>query len=463
MSPASLGSEHVGSIVDGKFTLIRLLGRTGHSIVFLTELTGDPPRKATIKLIAADAANAAAQLAQWAETRTLSHPHLIHLLHAGRCTLNGTPCLYAVTEYADEVLSEILPDRALTPSETREMLRPVLDTLSYLHGKGLVHGALKPSNIFVVNDQLKLSIGAVCRAGQPLLHASSGVDASSSIYDAPELAEGKTSVTQDMWSLGVLLVEAMTQHPPVWNKEDSAEPVVPASLHMPFLPMAQECLRVDLARRCTLSQVYGYLDPSSGSKKVEKPPAAAPSRRRLGIVTGAVLLVVVGVLVFVGLAVHKMKSSQTAAPPPVVPEQTAPASPAPQPKPSPAVTLAGKVPAAAAAPSPVVPSSPAAAPVEPGAVTHREMPNVPQAALGTIQGHLHVAIRVQVDPDGNVSDATIDSPGPSHYFANLALQAAHKWKFQPAQAQSSAAARAWILQFEFAQTGVDVTPVAAPR
>jgi len=67
-----------------------------------------------------------------------------------RCALRGFG-------YADEVLSEILPERALTPAEAKEMLAPVIDTLSYLHAKGLVHGRLKPSNILAVDDRLKLS------------------------------------------------------------------------------------------------------------------------------------------------------------------------------------------------------------------------------------------------------------------------------------------------------------------
>ena len=69
--------------------------------------------------------------------------------------INGL--VYSVTEFAEEVLSEIIPERPLSPRETQEMLSPVLDALIYLHGKGFVHGHLKPSNIMVVGNQLKIS------------------------------------------------------------------------------------------------------------------------------------------------------------------------------------------------------------------------------------------------------------------------------------------------------------------
>ncbi len=69
-------------------------------------------------------------------------------------------------EYAEEDLSQILPERPLTPGEAREMLDPVLDALSYLHEKGFVHGHFKPSNIMVVDDQVKLSCDNLEVAGR---------------------------------------------------------------------------------------------------------------------------------------------------------------------------------------------------------------------------------------------------------------------------------------------------------
>ena len=71
--------------------------------------------------------------------------------------LTGEDLLYVVTEYADETLSQILPERPLSPREAREMLGPVLGALSYLHNRCLTHGHLRPTNIMVIDDQVKLS------------------------------------------------------------------------------------------------------------------------------------------------------------------------------------------------------------------------------------------------------------------------------------------------------------------
>jgi TonB family protein len=82
-------------------------------------------------------------------------------------------------------------------------------------------------------------------------------------------------------------------------------------------------------------------------------------------------------------------------------------------------------------------------------VVHRVLPDVPQSARDTIRGTIRVGIKVSVDPLGSVTHATIDSPGPSRYFANLALRAAPQWKFAPTREGSSD----WSLRFEFSARG----------
>jgi protein TonB len=86
------------------------------------------------------------------------------------------------------------------------------------------------------------------------------------------------------------------------------------------------------------------------------------------------------------------------------------------------------------------------------------LPDVPEKAIRTIQGTVKVGIRVNVEPSGSVGDASIDSQGPSRYFANLALEAARNWKFTPAQTNGQSVASVWVLHFEFRKSGVDVTP-----
>jgi TonB family protein len=93
-----------------------------------------------------------------------------------------------------------------------------------------------------------------------------------------------------------------------------------------------------------------------------------------------------------------------------------------------------------------------------GEVASQATPNVPQPILDTVQGHVRVRIRVQVDSQGKVADAAIDDQGPSRYFAAKALATARDWKFTPAQMNGHAAASTWILHFQFGPTGTTIAP-----
>ena len=373
------------------------------------------------------------RIAQWAAARTLSHPHLMRLFHAGRCNVDGVDLLYVVTEYAEEVLSEILRERPLTPDETREMLDPVLEALSWLHGRDLLHGHLKPSNIMVVDGRLKLSTDRLHAANDP-----GRVSPLSGIYDAPETELGQMSPASDVWSLGVVMVEALTQQPPIWNRSAGGEPVVPASIPPPFFAVARECLQVDPARRPTLSGVRDSLAPAqapepAGKITATQPPGPQPSRAlpsRARVVIAGTVLVVAGIVTALFIRSHHRPS------PPAI-QSSAPAT---QPQ------------------SPGEAAQPHEASIVRGVVAYRATPDVPQSIRDTIQGHVKVRIGLQVDSSGNVANATIDSPGPSRYFANRALEAARGWKFTPARMDGRAVASKWILQFHFGQDGTTIVP-----
>ena len=273
MSEASKQWE--GQNVEGIFSLRQYLGGSDHSAVFLTEYGEVEPQKAAIKLFPSDPATADLQLTSWEFAAQLSHLNLLRLFRSGRCRIDGNDLLYLVMEYAEEDLSQILPQRALTPEETRDMLGPVLDALEYLHGKGFVHGDLKPANILATGDHLKLSSDAISRIGE-----SQGVSRRAGSYDPPEAISGMLTPAADAWSLGMTLVEVLTQHLPEWQPGPNREPVVPAKLPAPFLEIARQCLRLEPHRRISIADIAARMNPravaatASASASV---PGSSPS------------------------------------------------------------------------------------------------------------------------------------------------------------------------------------------
>jgi hypothetical protein len=466
MTEIEMWTKWENQTVNGLFPLKRFLGRSNHSVVFLTECK---TQKAAIKLLPENPATAGAQLSRWQRVAALSHPHLIRILDMGRCKLGGHPFLFVVMEYAEQTLAQILPQRALTADETREMLTPSLAALSYLHRKNLVQAELKPPNFLVVNDQLKLASDTIRSAGER--HPSGAKPA---VYDAPETRTNTVETASDVWALGVTLVEALTQSPPAWINERTGEVRLPTTIPPDFADILRKCLSRNPATRPTISELQAQLTqgpqiaaPKGVQPSEVAPPAAPPAKP--------------------APAVELAQPAQPAATKPVSVPNQAPAGRVPSadwvpsarwlapavavglvvvlivwaamrplgsrnsPPSAPAIAPSSSqqpAPQIAAPPRPAAPPKSAALPSS--VVVHQEIPVVSRGIRDSVHGTIKVAVLVTVDRSGSVVAETLESRGPSNYFARVAVDAAKKWRFAPADAPAS---RQWLLQFEFTRAG----------
>jgi TonB family protein len=423
-----------GQVVDGKFPLQKWMGGSERCDVFRTQLPGQPPQTAAIKLVSPEAGDAERQVLSWQMAATLAHPHLLRVLHAGQCKIGNTPLLYVVMEYAEEDLSQVLPSRALSPEEVRQMLPPLLEALSYLHGRGMVHGRIKPSNIMAVGDQLKLSSDSVHRVTDSAQRASA-----SSAFDAPEVARGGVSRASDIWSVGVTLVRCLSQRPQVRESYSPIEQGIAQTIPEPFRHIARECLRPDPKARCTLADIRNWLQPATAAAPI--PQTKGRARPSLGVMALVAAIVVMAVIFVVKWATHGNQESS------VPTRQQQPAS--------------GISASQASAPAPA-PNANRPIHAAQGAVAKRVLPDVSVSARNTIQGKIRVSVRVLVNPAGEVSEAILTSPGPSKYFANKALEASRQWKFTPAEVDGRPVSSEWTLRFQIGRSSTDVVPTELP-
>jgi len=444
-----------GEVVNEEFQLLRYLGGSEHSAVFLTKRADREPQEAAIKLILPNAANPELQLSWWELAAKLSHPHLLRLFQLGRCQMHGTELLYAVSEYAEESLEKILPYRPLTPAETQDMLQSVLDGLAYIHAKGFVHGHVRPANIMAVGDQIKLSSDGLCGAGE-----SSRVLGTPSIYAAPEIANGGgISPASDIWSLGMTLVEALTQHPPARERTEQAELVLPERLPGPFFDIASHCLRRDPQRRWTIAEIAAKSRQSSPAATEVVPPR--PGFTKWGYVAAAIaaglLAAILGPRLIhrhpesgppIESSAGQMESQSGTASQPAA--QISPSQGQASARPNALRTATHK----SATKSATANNSAGAR----GAVVQQVSPDVSRSALRTIHGKVKVRVKVAVNSSGNVTVANFDSQGPSRYFAERALRAAKQWTFQPPQVNGQGVPSEWTLKFEFEKSGSSVQP-----
>jgi TonB family protein len=349
-----------------------------------------------------------------------------------------------------------------------------LDALAFLHRKNLVQGQLKPPNVLVVNDQLKLASDTI----RPVGRATAKV-ARFSLYDPPEARNGTISAAGDVWGLGVTTVEALTQHPPTWQGERFDTAGLPTALPATFSDALQRCLSHNPANRPTTTDLAALFRRPPPASVVSAPQAvvreaplqaAAPQtsvKQRVLIPAIAVVLITL-VAVWAGLRLfqshptsrqsaanndqpssQQAATSQNAATP--SPPQISGASSGAKPTRSKPASSRAVSPSPGQSAQPLADASPS--------VVHEQIPVVPRSARETIRGRIKVAVLVIVDGSGNVIDATLENAGPSGYFARLARAAATKWKFAPANDPES---RKYSLTFEFTRS--DTTgKVAAPR
>ena len=514
-----------GQVIDNRFRLRHYLGGTEDSAVFLTQLAEPQSKKAAIKFIPAGP-NADLQISLWRRIMQLSHPNLLRIYDIGRCRIENRDRLYVVMEYAEEDLSQILPQRALTGSEAREMLEPVLDALVYLHSFGYVHSRIKPSNILATADQLKLSSDTLFPIGE-----SRKLSRKFDAHDAPETATSPLSAAADVWSLGMTLVETLTQRACALQPGSQADPVVPDTLPQPFLDVARHALRRDPRRRWTVAEIAGRLNPAAvaaaaaqsvsplavplstvpavPAAKLQVPKFEAALQKAQAEATrpqipdgpkqglelpnyvvpvAAALLVIVAVVALPKILGHRSDSSSSAATAAVQPaarpdsvEKPARREDSPSPKASaPAATQnsmkavvekkavgeprssAATTPAPAALHTDTFPSanppSHSGSPSPRAEVLEQVLPDASENALATIHGVVRVGVRVQVDPTGNVAEARLDSPGPSKYFADLALKAARRWQFTSPEVGGHSVPSEWLIRFHFTSSGPKAIP-----
>jgi serine/threonine protein kinase len=436
------GKQWEGKVVNGNFPLRHYLGGSDRSAVYLTEIGGENPRKAAIKLVEANVADADIQLARWRFAGKLSHPHLLQIHEVGSCKLGEDELLFVVTEYADETLSQILPQRALTAQEARELLSPTLQALTYIHQSGFAHGHLKPSNIMVVGEQLKLSSEGLCRIGAPYVSGSKP-----SPYEAPEASTEGFTPAGDVWSLAVTLTEALTQRLPAWTDRLQGEPSIPASMPEPFAGIAKHSLLRDPRSRWTVAAISARLaqpaavpqQPVQKQKAMQAKSSVTAGKPRRDISTWVYAGAMIAAIAIAVLLASLLRRNHTPEPRPAAPTITRSAKPSPN---------LGK----SRRPAQSVHTIPSSSTSD--QVVRQVVPDVPEKALHTIHGKIRITVRVRVDEAGNVAGAEFTNRGPSRYFANQAMDAAQTWKFT----QAHTASRAWFLEFVFERSGVTVQP-----
>ncbi|WP_421106985.1 serine/threonine-protein kinase [Streptomyces sp. NEAU-S77] len=173
-------------------------------------------------------------------------------------------------------LSQAVNDEGPLPeSSVRALAAGLAEALGAVHGLGLVHRDVKPSNVLLALDGPRLIDFGIARATEGTVSlTSTGASIGSPGYMAPEQILGQpVSGPADVFSLGAVLTYAATGEQPFPGDSSASllykvvheEPQLGPELTGELRDVVAECLAKDPADRPTPEQIARRLAPADGA------------------------------------------------------------------------------------------------------------------------------------------------------------------------------------------------------
>ncbi|KAM0065702.1 putative protein-serine/threonine kinase CMGC-RCK family [Helianthus debilis subsp. tardiflorus] len=145
-------------------------------------------------------------------TKILNHPNIVKLKEI----IRENNRLFLIFEYMECDLYQLMVERRkpFSEPEIRNMCFQILQGVAYMHYKGYMHRDLKPDNLLVSKDVIKIGdLGSTRETNgeQPYTHDN----VTTLWYTAPEvfLRSSCYNSSVDMWAFGAIMVELYTNQP----------------------------------------------------------------------------------------------------------------------------------------------------------------------------------------------------------------------------------------------------------
>lgn len=199
--------------------------------------------------------------------------------------IDGGPYVYLVMEFVDapSLARLVRRDVPLEPVAAAIAGRQILATLHAVHRAGVIHRDVKPSNILVDGDTLRLTDFGIALFGDDPTLTAAGSVLGTPAYMAPEQALGQRPGPQaDLYGLGATLYFAVEGRPPFgevgsWKITQAVrtQPHRPGQRLGPLEPLVDALLGKDPQARPPVAEIDAALACILGDTTSASPPIAA--------------------------------------------------------------------------------------------------------------------------------------------------------------------------------------------
>jgi tetratricopeptide (TPR) repeat protein len=209
-----------GSI--GRFALAREIGRGGMGVVY-EAIHPDSKRRLALKILRAfDSPEPLVRFKrEFRIVKSLAHPNVVALdeLFSEDEDWYFTMELVTGTDFLSFVRGSLGAQGGYSEPRLRDTLTQLVSALDVMREAGVIHRDLKPQNVLVTAEGrvvvLDFGVAAVLRSSFNAAASNESV-VGTPAYMAPELALGEgSSPASDMYSVGVMLFEALTGTRPI--------------------------------------------------------------------------------------------------------------------------------------------------------------------------------------------------------------------------------------------------------
>lgn len=209
-----------GTVVCGHYRVEQYLGEGDMGSTYLCRDIAGPQNRVAVKILEHGAYSpepASASSEDFSLLRQLRHPNLVQILDFG--VLEGSENLYLVHEWVQGKNLFLATERMATENIVDFMI-DLAASLQYLHARGILHGNLKPPNLFLSEEGNRALRNADYGLLRYFRKLRQGVNAEMLPYTAPEIIMGQEASRQsDFYSFGVLLYQFLTRHLPFEDQD----------------------------------------------------------------------------------------------------------------------------------------------------------------------------------------------------------------------------------------------------